>query len=69
MQVRFVTKPPAKLTERRAEPCVAGVNLVDLVAVYMRLLAEMAERKKIDRRSPTWEYYSVPDRNNFSRQE
>ena len=32
MEVWFVTKPLAKFAYRRAEPCIAGMSLMDLIA-------------------------------------
>ena len=46
MQVRFFTTPLAKLTRRWADPCVAGMSLVDLITVDTRLVIDMIERTK-----------------------
>ena len=43
MQMRLTTRPLAKFTRRWAEPCVAGMSLVDMIAVNKRLVFDMIE--------------------------
>jgi len=41
-----MTKPLAKFTRRWAEPCGAGMSLVDLITVDKRLVIDMIGRMK-----------------------